>query len=91
MELATIIALINSGLLALLLLVYLQNYRSMKTTFGLGLIVFSGLLMIESLVSIYFQLAMIEYYSSEAMNQAFILSALKMMALAALNWITWKE
>lgn len=44
---------INLGLLSTLIVLFIKIYRSSKANFTLGLIFFSGLLMINSLLSIY--------------------------------------
>lgn len=91
MENAVVLEILNSALVLLLLRVYLQNYREMKTVFGLGLIVFSFFLLLQNLISIYFHLMMIDYYSKEVMQHAFIITAAQTAALAVLAWVTYKE
>ncbi len=91
MELTTIFEAVNVILLLFLLSVYVQNYREMKTHFGLGLMIFAAVLLLQNLLALYFHLMMIEFYSNEAMNHIGVLSAAQTMALAALSWVTWKE
>ncbi len=91
MEIAVILEAINSVLLILLLYVYIGNYKQMKNNFTLGLILFAGFVLLQNLVGLYFHLMMVEYYSQQAMQHALLLSGLQTIALAVLNYVTWKE
>ena len=91
MELAIIIEGINSALLLALLYVYIGNYRELKSNFVLGLIVFAAFLLLQNLVALYYHLMMVQYYSSDVMGHALVLSGLQTISLLALNYVTWKE
>ena len=49
----TLINIINLGLLSSLVITFVKIYKSSKANFTLGLIFFSGLLMTNSIISIY--------------------------------------
>jgi len=91
MELTVVFEVLNILLLLFLLSVYLNNYRQIKTSIGLGLIIFSALLLMQNAMAVYFHFAMVDYYSVAVMGHAAILSALQTVALAVLAWVTWKE
>ncbi len=90
LDFATIINGLNILLLLALLFVYIKNYLSMRSNFGLGLIFFALLLLIHNIVAVYSQISMIMYYSSEVAGFAFLLNVLQSLALAVLVYITWK-
>lgn len=82
---------LNSLLLLGLLNIFVQNYKAMKTKISLGLIVFSGLLLLQNLTAIAFNFLMMNYYSMETELPAFILALIQLIALIVLFWISWKE
>lgn len=89
-DLATIVSILNVVLLISLLWIYVKGYKIMKSKFALGLILFAGLLLIQNLMAIYFQFAMIMYYSAEVAGFALILNGLEALALISLGYISWK-
>ncbi len=91
MELAAGLEIINSVLLVFLLYIYVQNYRQMKTVFGLGLIFFAVLLLVQNVLAAYFHMAMLDFYSREAMEHGMILSGVQTVALGVLAFVTWKD
>lgn len=90
MEIAIILEIINAVLLLFLLYIYANNYREMKTAFGLGLILFALLFLVQNLLAVFFHLTMMDYYSAAAMQHALVLSGLQTIALAILSFVTWK-
>jgi hypothetical protein len=82
---------LNVLLLVFLLYVYVQNYRQMKTVFGLGLIVFALFLLLQNGMASYFHLTMANYYSMEAKMHATLFSGAQTVALIVLAWVTWKQ
>jgi len=91
MDFSVIFGIINIILLLLLLFVYVQNYRQMKSPFILGLILFALIFLVENVLGVYFHFMMVDYYSAEAMENARILMAVQTVALAILTWVTWRE
>ena len=89
-DLATIVSGLNVVILLALIYVYAKNYISMRTKFGLGLILFASLLLLHNLAAVFFQVSMIMYYTSEVAGFAFILNVLEALGLAALAYISLK-
>jgi len=54
---------INLGLLTTLIVLFIKIYRSSRANFTLGLIFFSGLLMINSIISVYSYVTMSMLFS----------------------------
>ncbi len=59
----TLINVINLGLLSSLVITFIKIYRSSKANFALGLIFFSGLLMTNSVISVYSYVTMSTLFS----------------------------
>ncbi|MBI5046559.1 hypothetical protein HZC07_02400 [Candidatus Micrarchaeota archaeon] len=89
-DFATVVSIINSILLIFLLAVYVKNYKAMKSKFSLGLAIFALMLLAQNLASIYFQTAMIDYYSKTVSGFALVLNVLESLSLLSLVYITWK-
>mgnify|MGYP001568903305 CR=1 FL=1 len=82
---------LNLLLSALLVWVYAQNYRALKSNVGLGLLVFASLILIQNVAGVYFHVTTGEFYAKMLATQAFALEALESVALAAMAWVAWKE
>ncbi|MBI4020596.1 MAG: hypothetical protein HY367_04645 [Candidatus Aenigmarchaeota archaeon] len=82
------IHIINMLLLAALLFIYASNYSKLKSKYTAGLIFFAGFLLIETIMAMYFDTAMVMYYSAEAALNANILEIVKAAGLAILLWIS---
>lgn len=63
MEVNALINFINLGLLGSIIFVFIKIYRDSKANFALGLIFFSSLLMINSIISIYSYVTMSMLFS----------------------------
>ena len=81
---------VNIILLIVLLYIYVQNYRQFKTKLNVGLILFALLFLIQSLMNVYYDTAMIMYSSMPAETAATILEGIKAVAFAVLVWISWE-
>ena len=90
LNLATGTEIINVILLAGLFYIYLQNYRSMRSKFALGLLFFATFFLVENLMAIYFQVAMVNYYTPEVSEHIFILTTIQTIGLVILSFVTWK-
>ena len=82
---------LNSLLLIVLLNMYLQNYRALKSAAGVGLMVFAGLLLIQNLVGIYLHLTTGEFYALMHASQVFVLKLIETVGLGILAYSAWKE
>ena len=87
--LGIILHIINVILLCLLLYIYLQNYRRLKTKLTAGFVLFAGLFLVQSLMDIYFDTTMVMYSSSSAITAATALEAIKAAGFGILAWISW--
>ena len=90
MNITTILTGISTLLLLGLLYVYYKNLKSIKSKFTIGLFIFAGLLLLQSLVSLYYYLTMMDYYVPEVAVHVFILTFLQTIAFAILLKITWE-
>ncbi|MFH1256633.1 MAG: hypothetical protein V1494_05060 [Candidatus Diapherotrites archaeon] len=91
MELVFVLEAANILLLLALMYFYVKNYVHMKTSFGLGLIVFAFFLLVHNFVAAYYNFAMLDYYSVDAMISAAVVTAIETAALAVLLFITLRE
>ena len=90
MNLTTILAVISSVALAGLLHTYLKNLKKIKSGFTVGLFIFALLFLVQNLVSLYYYLTMMEYYSPEVEVHVFILTLLQTIGFLVLLKITWE-
>ena len=83
-----------TGISILLLLgmlyVYYKNFRTARSKFTIGLFIFAVLFLIQSLVSLYYYITMMDYYAPDVEVHAFILTLLQTIAFAILLKITWE-
>lgn len=89
-DVATIVSALNVVFLLSLIYIYASNYLKLKSNFGLGLLLFAVLLLLQNLAALYFQLMMIMYYSSAVAGFALVLNSLESLGLACLVYISWK-
>ncbi len=88
MQFNALINLINLGLLISLVVTYIKIYKSSKANFTLGLIFFSGLLMINSIIALYSYFTMAMLFSSILTPYFIAISIAEMSGLAILLKIT---
>jgi hypothetical protein len=82
---------LNALLSAALLYVYAQNYRSLKSSVGLGLMVFSFVLLLQNAGGIFLHFSSGEVYAKMVATQVFALKAIESIALIALAYSVWKD
>ncbi|MBI2657954.1 hypothetical protein HYX08_04645 [Candidatus Woesearchaeota archaeon] len=90
MNLTTMMAVVSSIALAGLLHIYIRNLKKIKSNFTIGLFIFALLFLIQNLVSLYYYLTMMEYYSPEVELHVFILTLLQTIGFLVLLKITWE-
>lgn len=90
MSLTTIMAAVSSIMLAGLLHIYIRNLKKIKSNFTIGLFIFALLFLIQNLVSLYYYLTMMKYYSPEVEVHVFILTLLQTIGFLVLLKITWE-
>ncbi|MBS3068619.1 hypothetical protein J4450_07980 [Candidatus Micrarchaeota archaeon] len=90
MDFAVAATVISAIILVTLLVIYLSNYRKIKSTFCTGLIIFAILLLVQNVAAIYFQINMSHQCSYETAQPFLILNFLEAIGLGALLYVTWK-
>ncbi len=88
-----VLAVLNSILLAVLSVVWLRNYREFRSTMILGLVGFSGVLLLENLVAVYFFFAsMATLYAADPLvgQVVLVMRSLQFLAVAFLTYVTVK-
>lgn len=82
---------LNGLLLIGLLTVYVPNYRTLPSISGMGLIVFSSLLLLQNIVGIFLHFSGQGLYEKMASVQECGLQLIETIALLVLAYSTWKE
>ena len=90
MNVTSVLAGISTLLLLGLLYVYSKNLKTIKSKFTIGLFIFALLFLIQNLVSLYYYITMMKYYSPEVEIHVFILTLLQAIGFAILLKITWE-
>ena len=90
MNITTILAGISTILLLGLIYVYYRNLRKIKSNFTIGLLIFAVLFLVQNLISLYYFITMMNYYSPEVEIHAFILTLLQTIGFGILLKITWE-
>jgi hypothetical protein len=86
-----VLAAFNSALLVVLLAVWLRNYRQFRSTMVLGLVGFSGVLLLENVVAVFFFFrSMSMLYSSDPLVGEIVVGMrlLELVAIAFLTYVT---
>ncbi|HUK49721.1 MAG TPA: hypothetical protein VLV18_01700 [Terriglobales bacterium] len=84
------LAAVNAAVVVGLLYVYANNFGQLRSKLGLGLIVFSGVLMVQNIAAalIYWQLA--QTYTAVVAKPLLLMTLLETIALLFLSWTTWR-
>ena len=87
-----VLAGVNAALLLVLGAVWLRNYRRFRSGMVMGLVAFSGALLVENLVAIYFFLSMQMLYAADPLvgQVVFGMRSLQFVAVAVLAYVTLK-
>lgn len=86
-----LVSLANVVLLVLLLYVYWDNYKRIKSVFTLGLIMFAGLLLLQNILFSGFLLFGQAFQIAELGLPIFILNITEFLALLILLIVTWRS
>ena len=81
---------INIFLLLALGYVYGRNWFKMKSSFTLGLLLFTIVFLIQDLTSFYFYVVNMPYFVEMVSLHVLILTTLQTIAFIVLNIISWK-
>lgn len=82
---------INVALSVVLVVLYYQNYRALRSAAGLGLLVFSLVFLVQNGAGLYLHYTTGEFYAKMLATHAFVLELVETLALAALAYTGWKE
>ena len=89
-DLSILLTIANIVLLAVLFLIYLKNYKGLKSNFTLGLLLFAGIFLLRDVgLAVYHMMDMGFYYTQSARGDIMIHSA-QLVAFLILLKITWK-
>ena len=81
----------NSALLVVLLSVWLKNYRTFRSGMVLGLVGFSGVLLLENMVAVFFFFRSMQmlYSTDPVVGQVVVgMRLLELLAIAFLTYVT---
>ena len=88
--LSPILHVVNIILVLVILYIYLQNYRKLKSKYTIGLMLFSSLFLVHTIMGLYFDLSMIMYSTKEAELASMALEAVKTISFSILLWISFE-
>ena len=89
-NITTASTIINIILTLSLSYIYLKNLIKIKSSFTVGLVIFTSLFLLQNIVSFYFLITMMPYFVDEVESYIFLFSILQTLAFIVLNWITWR-
>lgn len=89
---ASVLAGVNIIFLTALSAVWLRNYRTFRTPLVLGLVAFSGVMLAENALALYFFFTMQSLYSGDPHVQqaVLVLRGLQLVALGFLTYVTMR-
>lgn len=90
MDVTFIISGVNILLLVALLYPSARNLQKTRSLIAAGLLVFVMIFLLESLMTIFFHISMMRFYSPEVEPQVIALSLLKMLSFGTLVWVTYR-
>jgi hypothetical protein len=92
MDVSSIVSMANMAILIALLAVYARIYSKTRATFTIGLMVFSGMLMLHNVLAVYGYFAMAKLYSDELLPYFAGIHVAELAGLVALLKVTvWPE
>ena len=90
LDFASIVSIANMFLSGALFFIYVRNFHAIRSNFCVGLMIFASLFFIQNATALYFQLAMVMYYTKEVANVALILNILETLGLGVFLYLTAK-
>ena len=85
---ASVVNIMNVAMLLALLNIYMHNYRTVRSKFTSGLVLFAAFFLLHNLIALFFQLAMTPYYSKEVGGYALLINLLELLGFATLLYIS---
>ena len=89
-NLTATVCIVQTIILLALLYVYGKNLKKARSSFTIGLFVFTVLFIIQNIISLYFYFTMMEYYAPQVEIQALFVELLQTVAFAVLLKITYE-
>lgn len=90
MDAALIISGVNILLLGALLYPSVRNLQKTKSLIAAGLAIFVIIFLSESIMTIFFHITMMRYYTPDVEPLVFALNLLKMLSFGTLAWVTYR-
>lgn len=81
---------LNAAFLMVLLVLYARMMREVPSRFTLGLVLFAGALLLETLTQLYFYFTMMEYFAGGAAKLAMVHNGLALLASGFLAYVTFR-
>jgi hypothetical protein len=88
MGISAIVGLANIAMLFALLSIYAKIYKSTRAVFTIGLMFFSGLLMLHNIITVYAYFAMEPFYAQGLLPYIVVISIAELAGIAALLRVT---
>ncbi len=90
MSTITVLTIVSLIALLGLFVVYYRNFKSIKSKFTIGLLIFVVLFLIQNIVSLYYYATMMDYYVPQVEVHVFILTLLQAFGFLTLLKISWE-
>ncbi|MDP3917202.1 MAG: hypothetical protein Q8Q42_02845 [Nanoarchaeota archaeon] len=90
MDLTAVLTGINLLILLALMCIYGKNWKRIHSGFTSGLFIFALLFVLQHVITIYFYITMMEYYSPQVTTNVLIQAILQTIAFGTLLYITWR-
>lgn len=81
---------VNIIILAMLLFVFLRNFRHIRSSYNAGLIVFALVFLIENVLSMHLGIFAWPSYAATIISHIVLINVIQFFGLLVLFYITWK-
>jgi hypothetical protein len=90
MSITMVLSAASTLMLLVLIYIYYTNFKKIKSSFTLGLMLFALLFLVQNLVSLYYYFTMMEFYVEQVSMHVFVLTLLQAIAFAIMLKLTWE-
>jgi len=84
------LAVLNMAVVAGMLYVYTRNFGALHSKLALGLIAFSGVLIIQNVVAAFMYWQLAQAYAAAVAVPILVITSLETVGLLFLFWVTWR-
>ena len=84
------LAVVNLCVVTGLLYVYAKNFGALRSKFAIGLVVFSGFLVVQNVVAALMYWNLAQTYTAAVAAPILLITALETTGLLFLFWVTWR-